>query len=284
MLFVLVAFFAFDVWITGDNGCHGGDTTVAYAYLESHGLEADSSYVYTSGLNGTVGACAYDGSKVVAKIGGFSYATPPCTDACAHQDESALRASLYAAGPASVCVDSTAWQNYVSGVLTWASGCTPDYNNLDHCVQLVGYGIDRDSGLRFWSVRNSWADSWSAASPRNTHTLAMLQAAAQGNRVHGWSVMKKSARARRCADVGRVDSPLSVCVCACACPGAKMDTFVSLREIILAALQILPRKCISPISSSKQLRLQLRLRPQRLASPPALGPAECASHCPACDV
>ena len=31
---------------------------------------------------------------------------------------------------------------------------------LDHCVQLVGFGVDSSSGQKYWSVRNSWADSW----------------------------------------------------------------------------------------------------------------------------
>jgi hypothetical protein len=33
-----------------------------------------------------------------------------------------------------------------------ASGCQSAYTALDHCVQLVGYGVDSTSGQAFWSV------------------------------------------------------------------------------------------------------------------------------------
>jgi len=99
---------------------------------------------------------------VIAKISGFTYATPGCTGACDSQDEGKLKESLYAAGPVSICVDASPWQTYTSGILTPASGCAKAYTSLDHCVQLVGYGKD-PSGVEFWSVRNSWATSWGEA-------------------------------------------------------------------------------------------------------------------------
>jgi len=143
-----------------DQGCNGGDTVTAYAYMETVGIEAEANYPYVSGGTGAAGTCAFNASEVVAKISGFVYATPGCTDACPSQNEDLLAQNLYSTGPVSICVDASTWQTYVSGVLTAASGCQSAYTALDHCVELVGYGTDSSSGQKFWSVRNSWNTSW----------------------------------------------------------------------------------------------------------------------------
>jgi len=145
-----------------DQGCNGGDTVSAYAYMQGAGVEAEASYPYTAGDSGNAGTCTYDASAVVAKPTGFTYATPGCSDSCTNQNEALLKQNLYNVAPASICVDASSWQTYTSGILTAASGCGSAYSDLDHCVQLVGYGVD-PSGTAFWSVRNSWASSWGEA-------------------------------------------------------------------------------------------------------------------------
>jgi C1A family cysteine protease len=145
-----------------DQGCNGGDTVTAYAYMEGAGVQSEASYPYQAGNSGSAGNCNYDASKVVAKVTGFTYATPSCSDSCSNQNEGLLKQNLYNVAPASICVDASTWQTYTSGILTSASGCQSAYDALDHCVQLVGYGTD-PSGTPFWSVRNSWATSWGEA-------------------------------------------------------------------------------------------------------------------------
>ncbi len=41
--------------------------------------------------------------------------------------------------------------NYESGIY---NGCSKTNIDLDHAVQLVGYGTDK--GVDYWLVRNSW--------------------------------------------------------------------------------------------------------------------------------
>lgn len=59
-------------------------------------------------------------------------------------------------GPLAVNVQANVWKDYESGVF---DGC--DYSNvdIDHVVQLVGYGTDSNLG-DYWLIRNSWTPSW----------------------------------------------------------------------------------------------------------------------------
>lgn len=60
-------------------------------------------------------------------------------------------------GPLAVNVQADAWHDYSSGVF---EGCS-DWSNVDvdHCVQLVGYGVDLKLGS-YWLIRNSWDATW----------------------------------------------------------------------------------------------------------------------------
>jgi len=149
---------------TTDGGCNGGDTVTAYAYMkQAGGVVGESSYPYTAGVTGAASTCAFKKADVKASLKGFTYATPTCSDECKTQDEALLAANLYHNGPVSICVDASPWQLYLGGVLTSDSGCGSAYTSLDHCVQLVGYGVDATSGQKYWSVRNSWAAIWGEA-------------------------------------------------------------------------------------------------------------------------
>jgi len=51
--------------------------------------------------------------------------------------------------------DKDAFQHYVSGVLTDATGCGA---HPDHGVLVVGYGTD--GGVDYWKVKNSWGTTY----------------------------------------------------------------------------------------------------------------------------
>jgi C1A family cysteine protease len=142
-----------------DDGCNGGDTVTAYKYIEqAGGLDSSADYPDKSHTSGRTGKCKWD-KKTSAKVTGFTYATKPCNSgACKNQDEDALAAALATKGPISICVNAggNGWQVYKRGV--YSKKCSGASEDLDHCVQLVGY--DKSGTTPYWIVRNSWNTDW----------------------------------------------------------------------------------------------------------------------------
>jgi len=133
---------------TTDDGCGGGWTYDAYQYVQgAGGIESYNDYPYTAG-GGQAGSCAFNSQEVVAQISGWQYVTQS-------QDEGAMLNWATSNGPISVCVDASQWSSYTGGTVT-PDQCT---TNLDHCVQLTGFGTD-SNGLAFWNIRNSWGSDW----------------------------------------------------------------------------------------------------------------------------
>lgn len=166
--------------VTTMDGCGGGDTAVAFNYLkgEKYGLAPASFWEYAQGLTPanscsakscTQSCKSHDLKTTVANefyigpsahVKGFSYATPTCASAgsCQKQDLHLLAANLATHGPVSVCVNAGVWDDYKGGVLTQKACGGYGYDDLDHCVQLVGFNTTAPKP--YWIVRNSWATSW----------------------------------------------------------------------------------------------------------------------------
>lgn len=128
-------------------GCNGGNPDSAFKYMIKNGQCTESSYPYTSGSSGTSGACTKCTSAGVKFTG--------CSDVIPN-DQLALKAAV-AKQPVVVAIeaDTRYFQSYSSGILTDAVKCG---TNLDHAVEIVGYGTD--NGIDYWKVRNSWGTSW----------------------------------------------------------------------------------------------------------------------------
>jgi len=139
---------------TTDFGCQGGLMDNAFNWIErsSGGLCTEADYGYTSGVAGIRGECLKTCNPVPDSVP-KGYVDVPA-------NEAALLAAVAEHGPVAVAIeaDQAAFQFYHSGVLTGLCG-----SHLDHGVLLVGYGVDKTSGIKFWKVKNSWGLGWGEA-------------------------------------------------------------------------------------------------------------------------
>jgi C1A family cysteine protease len=124
----------------GNEGCNGGDETVAMQYAMKYAVELEDTYPYTAEDD----SCAWkktDGKVLVTKVN----VVPP-------NNAQQLLAAI-AQAPVTVAVEAdTDFQFYNGGVLN-----DPDCGtNLDHAILAVGY--DQKGG--YYIVRNSWGEDW----------------------------------------------------------------------------------------------------------------------------
>lgn len=73
----------------------------------------------------------------------------------------AAQKALRDVGPQSISVAAGGWQWYESGVYNNSAkaGNASEWG-IDHAVQMVGYGYDKELDQNYWIVRNSWSTLW----------------------------------------------------------------------------------------------------------------------------
>jgi len=130
----------------GTGGCQGATVELAYDMVKLNGLASEWTYPYNS-YNGDNFNCS-DKIVPVAKLS--SYVVLPTNEL-----DPVLKA-VAEEGPLAVSVDASQWFLYESGVFDGCNQVNPD---IDHAVQLVGYGSDAKMG-DYWLVRNSWSPFW----------------------------------------------------------------------------------------------------------------------------
>lgn len=142
----------------GTGGCAGGTAELAYARLKVlGGLPSEYTYPYISGMGGNQSckgtfplqpARAHSGAEsAAANVTG--YVNVPSNDADAVMD------AVANIGPLAISVDAGDWHDYESGIFSGGNHTNPE---LDHLVQLVGYGETTEG--QYWIVRNSWTTEW----------------------------------------------------------------------------------------------------------------------------
>ena len=122
-------------------GCGGGDPVPGYKVLQRLGGVA-SGYDYKFEVRDA--RCRIDNYTKYVKVRDFK--------SVGKKDEVAMKSFVGSTGPLSVCVDASDWSGYKAGIKTTCGKST------DHCVQLVGYGVEE--GVEYWKVRNSWGSSF----------------------------------------------------------------------------------------------------------------------------
>jgi len=152
-------------------GCQGGWPYSGYNYVKGvAGLSNEWYWPYTQSMiaQSTTAACStnvtiFDGPDAElagghATVTGYNYVIPQCSSgACDSQDMNGLAAAV-AEGPVSICVNAGAWNDYSGGVLSQSACGGYGADDLDHCVQLVGYNTTASSP--YWIVKNSWSTTW----------------------------------------------------------------------------------------------------------------------------
>jgi len=130
-----------------DAGCNGGLMPNAYKYVIANGQPSETSYPYTA-VDGT----CHRFTKANVSITSWEFVA---------QNEDTIAAYLAANGPVSIAVDASSWSYYDGGIMEYLCWGRTTYSDLDHGVDLVGYGTS--GGTDYWIVRNSWATSWGEA-------------------------------------------------------------------------------------------------------------------------
>jgi len=143
----------------GSGGCGGGTVELAYAQIvKQGGLASEWTYPYLSYF-GDANVCNSTRAVPVAVMTGF-------VNLPANQQVPIIN-HLATEGPLAISVDASKWFLYESGVF---DGCNQTNPDLDHAVQLVGYGTD-DSLGDYWIVRNSWTPAWGESGNVPDHLL-----------------------------------------------------------------------------------------------------------------
>jgi len=129
----------------GTGGCGGGTAQLAMSKIvEMRGITSEWYYPYTSYF-GQAETCHYDNTTTTPMATIAGYVRLPKND-----QDSVLNA-VASIGPQIVNVDASSWKFYETGVF---DGCNQTNPDINHVVQLVGYGID------YWLIRNSWSPRW----------------------------------------------------------------------------------------------------------------------------
>jgi len=135
----------------GKGGCNGGIAQFAFNYAELVGVVKEEEYPYISGQTMETEECYYNPSNEEAVAFARGQETLP------HNDYHTILKHIANVGPLAINVDASGWKSYGAGVY---NGCSYSENiDINHVVQLVGYGTDDKEG-DYWLVRNSWGSSW----------------------------------------------------------------------------------------------------------------------------
>jgi len=126
----------------GTGGCGGSTAELAFEYVDSHGIASEADYPYKQ----QTGTCN-ESIKKTARIQSYIKLI--------ENNYTDVITTLATVGPLAINVDASPWFSYSKGIFT---GCKFDQIDVNHVVQLVGYGTE--NGKDYWTIRNSWGGGW----------------------------------------------------------------------------------------------------------------------------
>ena len=69
-----------------------------------------------------------------------------------------MMSEIYHRGPIAcgISVTDDLYKHYTGGVFYDKTNASM----IDHDISVVGYGVDKPTGLKYWLIRNSWGTYW----------------------------------------------------------------------------------------------------------------------------
>lgn len=166
--------------------CEGGSPTGAYAFVaeltkEGKGIPYETCMNYAA----LDGQCDFEDGKTSGTCMTCATFGVPCVEIEQYPNatveeygtvsgEQQMMAEIYARGPIACGVNAMPLVNYTGGVYT----DDRRINMIDHEISVVGWGVDEETGLKYWDMRNSWGKR------EPTHTRTHSQAR---SRSHAWA-------------------------------------------------------------------------------------------------
>lgn len=129
-----------------NNKCEGGNMKKAFTYLKKHGLMKEEDYPYINGE----GECKYDSKKSMVKVEQFAFVP---------QNEEEMKKVLYKHGPLAGALNGLMCIFYDKGIYEPIDGDVCP-KTINHAVLIVGYGVDKETGKKFWRIKNSMGEDW----------------------------------------------------------------------------------------------------------------------------
>jgi hypothetical protein len=131
-------------------GCLGGDPSVLITYAQSAGLSSAADYPYAGGAAGACRNPLPDRQSDLA-VNGLRYSK---------MTETQLLEALQK-GPVAIGVVLTdEWFDYTGGVFAALGSCGASASRFNHFVLVVGAGVDKQTGMEYWILRNSFGPDW----------------------------------------------------------------------------------------------------------------------------
>lgn len=140
-----------------NHGCDGGLPSHAFEYIRAAGgLDTEFHYPYTA----KDGRCGFKPGGQAPASAGVGAVVPGGSVNLTVGDEAGLKFALATKGPVSVAFQvASDFRHYDHGVYT-SKVCKDAPTDVNHAVLAVGYGVDPDTGMQYWLIKNSWDYSW----------------------------------------------------------------------------------------------------------------------------